>query len=214
MQRCIRRRIIGINETDQYGETPLMKAAIHQSIGVLRFLIRSNAELEAVNNKGQTALHIAVAYDRGSTECIQALLDARANKEARTGIHGDTPLAFACRLDKEEAAILLIDYKTNVEGASGNETPLMLAAANGNFKVVKSLIVSRANIDARDTRGRTALHHAARGGFDDCVDVLISQMADKNAVTYSGLTPLCMAAMYGRYHAVCSLLYNRVDVNN
>ena len=89
----------------------------------------------------------------------------------------------------------------------------MLAAAQGNFKVVKSLIVADANMDARDTRGRTALHHAARGGFDDCVDVLMSQKADTNAVTNSGLTPLCFAAMYGRYHAVCSLLYNKVDVN-
>ena len=111
VQRCIWRQIIGINEKDQYGKTPLMKAAIHQSIGVLQFLIRNNAELEAVDNRGQTALHFAVAYDRGSTECIQALLDARANKEARNGTYGDTPLALACRLDKEEAAKLLIDYK-------------------------------------------------------------------------------------------------------
>ena len=184
-----------------------MKAVIHQSIKVLEFLIRNKANLEDIDTKGQTALHIAVEFSGESTQCIKALLDANADKEASTRIYGETPLAMACRLGKEEAAKLLIAYKAIVESATGEITPLMLVSLHGNYKIVKALIASDADVCARDTRGWTALHYAALGGSDDCMNILVASGADKDLVTTYGLNPLCITAMHGRYHALSFLIH-------
>ena len=55
-----------------------------------------------MTRRDKHALHYAVEFCGESTECIQALLDAGAHKEARTRKYGDTPLALACRLNKGE----------------------------------------------------------------------------------------------------------------
>jgi ankyrin repeat protein len=54
----------------------------------------------------------------------------------------------------------------------------------------EALLDAGAAIDARDARGRTALHHAASVGYTDVVKFLVERGADVKAADADGLTPL------------------------
>ena len=70
-----------INARHLYGWTPLQLALAHctdeKALPIVNALIDHGADVDAQENEGYTALHIA-AFEH-STECVQALLDAGAN---------------------------------------------------------------------------------------------------------------------------------------
>lgn len=63
--------------------TPLMLAAMHGKIEVLRALLAARAQVGLVDDRWYTALHHAAAS--GSTDCVAALLEAGADASARRG---------------------------------------------------------------------------------------------------------------------------------
>ena len=73
-------------------------------------------------------------------------------------------------------------------------TALHFAAHNGFAPVVKVLLELRANVESRssgahmDTIHWTALHHAAAGGHEECMAVLINAGADRSTKTLGGDT--------------------------
>ncbi|HEY9182276.1 MAG TPA: ankyrin repeat domain-containing protein [Gammaproteobacteria bacterium] len=54
----------------------------------------------------------------------------------------------------------------------------------------EALLDAGAAIEARDARGRSALHYAASVGYTDVVELLVERGADVRAVDADGLTPL------------------------
>ena len=63
------------------------------------------------------------------------------------------------------------------------QTPLHIAATEGNFAVVKTLLRKRANVNQEDSKQWTPLHCAASGNHYDICDLLIQNRANVNAVT-------------------------------
>jgi ankyrin repeat protein len=60
--------------------------------------------------------------------------------------------------------------KLNInKGDKYNRTPLIMACRNGHTNIAALLIKHNANIEACDTSGNTALHHAAAYGWLECV---------------------------------------------
>lgn len=53
-------------------------------------------------------------------------------------------------------------------------TPLHVAAANGKFFAVQTLLENGANISAVDAEGNTPIHWAAISGFDDVLEEFLS----------------------------------------
>ena len=64
---------------------------------------------------------------------------------------------------------------------------------------------------ARDSRGCTALHHAARQGHYEAAATLLHRGADTEATTPSGATPLMLAARCGRWREGALLLAHGAD---
>ncbi|KAM7278715.1 hypothetical protein ACFE04_005849 [Oxalis oulophora] len=99
------------------------------------------------------------------------------------------------------------------------QTPLMLAAKNGNISCVKMLLEAGANILKFDSiNGRTCLHYAAYYGHSDCLQAILSA-AQSSPVAISwgfsrfvnirdgrGATPLHLAARERRPECVHILL--------
>lgn len=74
------------------------------------------------------------------------------------------------------------------------------AASRGDRAAVQKLVQAKANVNATQVDGATALHWAVYREDPEMVDVLIRAGADVKAANRVGMTPLAMAAIYG--HAV------------
>ena len=66
---------------------------------------------------------------------------------------------------------------------------------------------------ARDSRGCTPLHHAARQGHYGAAVTLLRHGADIEATTPSGATPLMLAARCGRWRVGALLLAHGADMH-
>ena len=84
---------------------------------------------------------------------------------------------------------------TDVDSKSKyGDTPLRIAAINGQKEIATLLITKGADVNAKDfTFGRTLLHIAAREGHKEIVELLIAKGADVNAMDKDGNTPLDLA---------------------
>lgn len=87
--------------------------------------------------------------------------------------------------------------KPDVE-PQGVETPLMLAADQGQLHLVDELIACGANPNTKMRTGFTALHAAVEGGNPAIVSLLLDRGAEPNApLSKFAATPLCVAAWRG-----------------
>ena len=85
--------------------------------------------------------------------------------------------------------------------------PLMLKAASvRDTKRLKSTLEYVRNIDFSDDTRATALHKAASGGYNDIVQLLLTNGASIEAVDKDNETPLCFAVWKGHTHTVELLL--------
>lgn len=83
--------------------------------------------------------------------------------------------------------------------------PIHDALIDGDIARALELIDS-ADIDARDSKGRTPLHYAALLGRKNALEALIEAGADVNAVDRRGETPLHLAARRTQVYQVVQLL--------
>ena len=99
-------------------------------------------------------------------------------------------------------------------------TGLGLAAGFGLDVVVKNILATKVDIEARDGFGRTALHCACEEGHAKVIQCLIENGADKEAqveidyfLRLAGYTPLHCAVARGHIKAAEVLLINKTNVN-
>jgi ankyrin repeat protein len=183
--------------------TPLHYAA-RQKGSTVRLLTARNANLEIVDWKGRTALHIAA--EKKNAAIFQHLLEKGADINAGPQSLFGTPLHLASRWGDNNPIVSLILATAEVKvdkTASGGNTPLHLAALWSHLANAKLLIKHEANIEARNNEGRTPLHFAVEGASPyratpekakELVRMLIRLGADVNATDNSGSTPLHLAA--------------------
>ena len=130
--------------------------------------------VNARKKDGKTCLHVAAAAPSSPAQqsILQSLIAARADLNA-VDASNLTPLAVSASVETSDLL--------KKQGAEG-WTELMLAAEKGSVDYVKAVIVSRADLNARQPSQKTALHIAAEGGSQECVAYLVSARADVNAV--------------------------------
>ncbi|NPB02970.1 MAG: ankyrin repeat domain-containing protein [Thermotogae bacterium] len=121
----------------------------------------------------------------------------------------ESPIAAASVGDVEALKCWLKRNK-DYRGKSG-ETPLHVAALNGNLKAVIYLLEMGVSPNDRDKRGRTPLHLAAIREHYDVVKALVDAGADPNAQDEDGNTPLHYAAVVGSLKIVKFLLERGAD---
>ena len=139
------------------------------------------------------------------------LRDAAAELDVRNR-DGVTPLGIACAAGNWRLARFLLERgaKAEIEGAS----PALLSAAGSeedDAAGVLLLLKHKSKIDARDARGRSALHEAAHAGHVEIMAALLAAGADVHARDAAGRTPLLDAAHGGRLGAVDALLAAKAD---
>ena len=169
-----------------YAASDLADAAMQGDAAKVQSLLAGQADVNAAQPDGATALHWAVYRDEPTV--AQLLIESGADVAAvnRAGV---PPLALAAVNGNAEMVDLLLEA-----GADPNtmlthgETVLMLAARTGSVEAIDLLVASGAEIDARETlRGTTALMWAAAYTNPDAVRALLAHGADFSAI--SGVIP-------------------------
>ena len=143
------------------------------------------------------------------------------------GGHYVTPLVAALGEEHFKVAELLLRHDAgatvNVRGKR-EQIPLHSAAYSGQIDVVRLLLHHKAEVNARDAIGDTALHylgewfHYRKGSniprqLADIARLLLDYGADVNARNTIGWTPLLMASWWGNVTVARVLLEHGANVD-
>lgn len=158
---------------------PLVEAVKNGDRPALSALLGRNADVNAAEADGTTALHWA--SHRDDLESAQLLLRRGANVNAANDL-GATPLWIACENGSAAMVRTLLQAGADPNRALlAGETPLMVASRSGSAGVVEPLLAKGANVNARAARGQTALMWAAAQKHSDVVKALLAHGADVHA---------------------------------
>jgi len=135
-----------------------------------------------------------------STEVKPAEPIAEAKKpEPPTAKAPDISIHKAAARGNIEAIKQHLAAGTDVDSKSKyGDTPLCIAAINGQKEISTLLITKGADVNAEDTAGRTPLHSAAHWGHKEIAELLIAKGVDVNAIDAAGETPLDWAIKHKR----------------
>lgn len=190
-------RGVQVNEAHA-GMTPLLAAtrdSWHGRPEAVMTLLANGADPRVADADGNTPLHHAA---RSTDPGVAALLrDAAAEIDALNN-DGQSPLAIACAAGNWRLARFLLERGARTEPAQGQPALLSAAATDEDDPAgVQLLLKHKAKVDARDARGRSALHAASLAGHAEIVAMLLAAGADAKARDEAGRTPLLDAAQSG-----------------
>ena len=192
------------------GSTPLMLAAQYNYVNCVDLLLNEGADVNSVDNEGNTAL--LKAADK--YESLELLIQVSADVNV-TNDKGSSPLMVALWEGTDKCAQLLIEAGAEVNHCNTEGiTVLMQAAQYGYVNCLNCLIKAKADVNEASEDGITALLIATKNGRVRCMEALIGAGADLNVVDSSGNTALLIATTLGDGKAVEVLAKAGADVNS
>ncbi|KAG9489866.1 hypothetical protein GDO78_005668 [Eleutherodactylus coqui] len=168
--------------------TPLMMACTRKNIDVIKDLIEHAADPKLKNKDGWNSFHIACR--EGDPAVISYLLDAFPDIWMTESNIKRTPLHTAAMHGCHDVVQILLErcnYEADCKDSCG-VTPFMDAVQNGHLQIAELLIEKKkeghvgslstllslgADLNSRDSKGRSALHMACSGQHAGCVDFLL-----------------------------------------
>lgn len=150
------------------GETVLHWSAREGDYDLTKLLIQSRADVNVEDSDGDTPLHWAAI--KGHGKIAELLVRGGADVNTRN-IDRDTPLHRAVANDHHHVVSLMLRHDSDVNSIddAGN-TPLHLAAARANklinLLIVKLLIDSGADLNAKNGKGWTPLDRTQNGDME------------------------------------------------
>ena len=160
-----------VNKTDSDGDrTPLHWAACRDYLECVKLLVEVGADTSALDSRGMTPA--ALAYEVGAMRAHNFLTYGPAKedpKEIQPGMLDAVSLQGALN-HRRQLKELLKTNDPNQQDGDGDRYPLHWAAARGNYECILILLSAGADMNARDSAGRTAAELARelnqRGTFE------------------------------------------------
>lgn len=183
---------IDVNTRNKDGFTPLYAACSRGHADVVKFLIDNGADVNAKDDYGQAP--IDVAAERNRRNLVQLLVAKGA--EIST-IHLAAYLGDVTKVE----GFIEKGVDVNIARGPKDDTPLHYAvkSRSGSVDVIKLLVDSGADVNARNTSGDTPLHYAAKYDRKDIFQLLVSKGADVVIKNDRGRTPKDIVAMRTKY---------------
>ena len=187
------------------GQTPLHRAAIRLFPEAIKVLIQHGANVNLVDDNGQTALHCVKPGDVESVACMDLLCvmgaDVNAiNNRGMTPLHTNT-LRTSKRSWYTSDLLYLIRAGSHIEMTDNRgRTPLTITAEHGCSHVAQALLQHGADPNTRDELGNTPLflNTINTNPSVDYVKLLLRYNANVNARNHVCDTPLHRACAQNR----------------
>jgi ankyrin repeat protein len=199
---------------NRYGVTPLALAAQNGDAAALDVLMAAGADPNGTLTGGQTMLMVAART--GNPAAIKMLIAHGARVNESETVLGETALIWAAADDHGEAVRALAQAGADVNARSrvtqfpvrdwgdgksgrftvlprGGWTPLMYAARQDARDSLRALAAARADLNATDPDGTTALTLAIINAHYDLASLLLDEGADPKVPDKRGMTPLYAA---------------------
>ena len=193
---------------DQDGYTALHYSCSYGYVNIVRTLFEHKADVNTRTYSGNTPLKLAAICNHDNV--VHALLSNSQCLVDAKGYYGFTALHYSCKSGRVGLVRTLVNHNADVNARTDNgDTPLTLAAKHRLGIVVHALLSdSQCLVDAKGQDGFNALHYSCRYDHVDIVKILVNHMADVNARTDSGDTPLTLAIKHKHGIVVNALLSN------
>lgn len=185
---------IDVNKKNIEGETPLMKLICNGTDVLIEKIMSYAPDLLSENEYGENALVYAIKYNR--INCFYMLAGQLENKsETLNKLLID--LLYNMPEDDRYKLSLLVNLKSIINKYSevkssihhkdedGNSA-IIIAAALGEYDMVKLLIEEGAKVNDKNKLGETALMHAVLNKSKEIILLLMSNEADANIKNNQG----------------------------
>ncbi len=186
-----------ITSLDSYNGTGLIRSAERGHYPVVGRLIRAGIDVNHINRLSWTALHESIILGDGSqryVDTVRVLVAGGADLELASD--GTTPLLHAVARNQVRIAETLTAASTAGQ-IDDPDVALLEYAARGDADGVAIALRAGADIEARDTRGRTPLLLAAAADQVEVAAVLVALGADLNALDDQHDTPWLVTGVTG-----------------
>ena len=158
---------VDLESCNEMGRTPLVQACIKNTPEVITALLAARADVNIKDSSGRSAVYYAAMKENAAA--VQQLIEAGADSE---------------------------ELESVVDLESCNEmgrTPLVQACIKNAPEVITALLAARADVNIKDSSGRSAVYYAAMKENAAVVQQLIEAGADPEELEMlgcSGLRPL------------------------
>ena len=152
------------NEKDAL-DTPMSVALTNGFDDIYNYFTSINVKVDALSQSilAQPRLYrAAIAGNKEGLNAVLADYKAKGTSLDEKGPNGRTPLAGAIFESQMDAAQVLLDAGSNVNGlGAGSDTPVYCAAIRGEDEFMQKLIDKGADVNAAGTDGTTPLEAVA-----------------------------------------------------
>ncbi|XP_054431424.1 ankyrin repeat and SOCS box protein 3 isoform X2 [Pteronotus mesoamericanus] len=203
--------------TEAYSDTCSMVglAAREGNVKVLRKLLKKGLSVDVADNRGWMPIHEAAYHN--SVECLRMLIHTDSSEDyIRTKtFEGFSALHFAASRGHWKIVQILLEAGADPNATTLEETtPLFLAVENGRIDVLRLLLRHGANVNGSHSMcGWNALHQATFQENAEIIKLLLKRGANKECQDDFGITPLFVAAQYGKLESLSILISSGANVN-
>ncbi|XP_039105122.1 ankyrin repeat and SOCS box protein 3 isoform X1 [Hyaena hyaena] len=190
-------------------------AAREGNVKVLRKLLRKGHSVDVADNRGWMPIHEAAYHN--SVECLRMLINADSSEnyiKTKT-FEGFCALHLAASQGHWKIVYILLEAGADPNATTSEETtPLFLAVENGHIDVLRLLFRYGANVNGSHSMcGWNALHQATFQENAEIIKLLLKKGANKEFQDDFGITPLFVAAQYGKLESLSILISSGANVN-
>ncbi len=163
-----------VNATDNDGRPPVLVASWGGNPAIMKLLVSHGADVNFTDDYGNS---IAKNLARnGANESLEIILEKQANLNVADDI-GMLPVHYAVKYRHPKTAAMLVSgtKDLNKKESSFGNTPLHLAAINGDALAFKVLLKGGAKSDVVNNENKKPLDYAVKYGHMDLVDLMAEQ---------------------------------------
>lgn len=213
MRLLIRTKISGKLSFNESERSLLIWTIISRDLDMVQLLLEADSNLVNHRVKGRTPL--SVAAETGEAGMMRQLIDAGADPNAADEKIWPplSTLTFKNRIPRKSTLLEIDNYATSHIGTC--QTPLHLTVRLGHQKGLELLLKFVADVNLKDSQGRTELAWAVEKGRLMTVETILNaQGVEVDCHDVHGQTPFLMAARLGKVDILTKLFDSGANINS